>query len=889
MKRYTIYIIAMLLSFTACSDDNFFFEEGEALKEVKPVVIPEEDEEEMPVRIGFLADVDATDLAVTRALREAQTRQSVVGGNEGTLNSTTNKTNLITTLYMLCFTKEGIYLGYRKATLIGDEQKYGSDELALADQSSTNFECQGRELFEGTVPSRTARVHFLGNLVPDDAYDLGTEGNYIPGNDQIGGNENTLIKSVKLSVDISRRDITYWGFHGENSSELLKAWLAVENIGVTIDNVFYEITTDNTGTYITYGGNKYYVANRQITIGGTAYQIQENGDERGVWISGVFYPLDSTGFFVGYNGKDYYVNNNQIIVGGTEYTLESQYHKKVGSIVHLVRDRARADFGNMFDYYRTTSETIEGTEYPANVSDYDIMSIDWIIVNGLKKGFVAPFNEHNSTDHFADYYDRNASPRQAENRLTPYDKPPVERYGTYNADGVQEGQMLRVYTRKDSGSDPEANVADLSNASLFLFEDDNNKDNPPKIILKVAYRIYTSSNHTTVKETKTKFHTLMMLNSNNEPCKIYRNHNYVLNITGLPWEGLGHMTFEDAVNSVEYANNRTVSIDDKVTEVNNGDYSLSIVGNTTLLYQSAADKETTKTIQFKYEAVSGGSGSTTGLGPSDFTAEWQNNVDNSFVYVLDGEHTDTSKALQVVSYNPSTGDGTVTFTIGTVINESLQQGTIVLRDKHSGLVRYINVFTISAFSAGTPTLVRSGDALSSYITGYDNTNHRRTFNQRTCNTYKLTFTIPGDFPIGEYPIIVRMASTTLNPFLCIDTDGDGNSESSTEFGVEMANTENNTTLDGETLTGMSFSNTVTEWNYRKTGEPWNFWYTLTLLSKPMKTVDGASVEDTSDHTYTIYFDDTNPFRASYSQTTNVGLFFKIKYFGAATPLSVTRD
>ena len=74
-----------------------------------------------------------------------------------------------------------------------------------------------------------------------------------------------------------------------------------------------------------------------------------------------------------------------------------------------------------------------------------------------------------------------------------------------------------------------------------------------------------------------------------------------------------------------------------------------------------------------------------------------------------------------------------------------------------------------------------------------------------------------------------MATTTLNPFRC---DIDGVEQPNATFGVEMESTENGAVLDGEPLSGMSFSTTPNLWNYRESGKPWNFWYTYVVTTKP---------------------------------------------------------
>ena len=520
------------------------------------------------------------------------------------------------------------------------------------------------------------------------------------------------------------------------------------------------------------------------------------------------------------------------------------YSKKEGSNVHLVRDRAKVDFGYMFDFPRTAQAvedgkyvtvngqnykisggkiTIDGIDYPMekNATDYTIQSIHWILSNGLNKGYIAPYYDEDADDHFDGYFDASATPALKEDRLTQYDKADASRYT------AREEDMLQIYDGTRSIDNP-----------LFLFEDENLESNPPKIILKVVYKIDGQSG------TKTKYHTLMMLNSNQEPCKIFRNHNYVLDIFGIPWEGLGYASFDDAVKSVTYANNQTVTISETVPTVNDGRFQLSIVGDTYLIYQDPALQNTQQTVYFDYKAIASGE-STSAVTVNDFKAAWTTDVRSSFA--------SQNVTVTQVSNDGTTFRGAITFTLGTSINSALQGGQIELRDKLTGMTRFLNIYTIDKFN-----FLPSGSSELSLVA----TGETRQVNGVTCDTYKMDVRIPGDYPLGLYPIRIRMASTTLNPFKAERRSSGSSTVEATEasIAVEMGGTENGDRLDGETLAGMSYSSTFKDWNYRAVGDPWNFWFIDNILNKPSTEEDGVSVEDTADKIYTIYFDDVRPLR-----------------------------
>jgi len=149
MKRYIGFLLIMLLvagGLCSCSEKTL---NGVEIEEVDPNVLL--NGKDIPVRIGV-------DLSGEQP--NAKTKASIVGGVEDT-------TNYVKNLTMLCFTVEGIYLGYRVATLEGDEDYF---------TESGHNKCFGRELITGSVPARTSRIHFIANAE-----------DHIPGYDKSSG------------------------------------------------------------------------------------------------------------------------------------------------------------------------------------------------------------------------------------------------------------------------------------------------------------------------------------------------------------------------------------------------------------------------------------------------------------------------------------------------------------------------------------------------------------------------------------------------------------------------------------------------------------------------------------------------------------------------------
>ena len=749
----------------------------EEMAEQEPAVRLAEDipEGEMPVRLAYTFPMESIPHF------EADTKGSVVEGQENTSNDFVKGADGQGGLWMLCFDSDGIYQGYRRADLVGDPRSYTHDGET----------CWGRELFTGTVPGNTTRIHFVANIAgnsSDPASEDYLRSDLLPRYELVGRDEESVISSFVSSYDDARGAIIYWGFHKENSISSMKNWLASE--------VKTTETDPDTG--------------EQVTV--ISY---EKGD----------------------------------------------------GIVHLVRDRARVDFIAMFDYFRSGSETgyiYENGKSPEAVSleeneiGYRILSIDWILSNGLKNGYIAAF-QNGTGDLFDGYYSATATPHQRENP----NHPTPSAAGRYDA---TEDAMMNVYTY-DAATN--THTVHPENA-LYLFEDPNDaatstngRVNAPMIVLRVTYLKDRTAGDVASNRT-TKYHILLLQDGENKPCKIYRNHSYKLKINGLPWRGLGYETFEDALAGNDYVNNRSITIDETVPSVSDGTYDMTIEGSTYRLYQSASDIGQTKTVEFHYTVLDESDAALlNGLSGDDFEVTWTSDEIPA---------TFASEALSV-TYNPSTRKGTVSFTLGTTINAALQSGTIQLRAKESGLTRFINVYTINRFNPLT-----NAGSVDLKLT---KTGKSRTIGGVSCPEYSLTFRVPGDYPVGLYPITVRIATTTLSP-MAFGTDEN--------FGVEMAPTENGDTLDGEILAGMDFNTTdPLAWNYRQLNplKPWDYWYTYSIVSKPRKIVDGVSVEDVDDKEYTIYLADTRPLRAAANRATTVGLFLKIKYFGPAISVYYT--
>lgn len=161
-----LFALGLVFGLTACTED--------ALETVSPKL---PDNGEMSVNLSF-AMPDAT----------AQTRSKVSG--------TENK---VSTMQMVCFDANGLYLGIRNAEVTSDNATPDTGKI------------------KGTVPQGTSRIHFIAN-----------RNLTIPLNANVGTPESEVMKSEELSTiwnDADHKEVCYWGYHKEANATAMDGWL----------------------------------------------------------------------------------------------------------------------------------------------------------------------------------------------------------------------------------------------------------------------------------------------------------------------------------------------------------------------------------------------------------------------------------------------------------------------------------------------------------------------------------------------------------------------------------------------------------------------------------------------------------------------------------------
>ena len=485
-------------------------------------------------------------------------------------------------------------------------------------------------------------------------------------------------------------------------------------------------------------------------------------------------------------------------------TSETQTHK-----VYFIHDRA-------------TVKLALNSDNSVKVNDDNIEEIQsWTLSNIRQRGLIAPFNEATAnTDPFTAYYIGGvASPVQTD-------------FG---------------------GARYNATTNDMRNATvpLYLFDDINatgdNAANTVKVILKVKYK---QSMVGDIGNGNVRYQVVLLQDKNKEQLHVTRNHTYTITIDRLPFD-LGHLTLAEAVAATSFSNGQMVSVAEDVSQITNGKVVMNLNnGKTSIIYQDPLVAGTTIEIPFTFED------NTTHAAP--YTLDDNGNETstqmtvNNFKVSCDynnGALSTSATDLKIKSYDSSNGKGVISMKIGTVSTSDLAEAKVVISDNVYGMSRTLNVYTITAFAITDATLTR--------VTGVS-----RTILGKNCPTYKLSFKLPYNYPEGLFPITIKLASSTLNPF------SDNDNRSPIPFGVVVEST-------GE----LNSSPTSNAWNYNASN--WGYWYTHEIASRP------SGLSDNDDIPISIYLDDVRPMRET--SAAQVGLYLQIEFFGGITSYTASSN
>jgi hypothetical protein len=482
------------------------------------------------------------------------------------------------------------------------------------------------------------------------------------------------------------------------------------------------------------------------------------------------------------------------------------------SKVYMVRDRAKI----VLTYDPT------GAQVP-------VTKIEWLIHNGLERGYLAPTEAFWGNDSY-------------------YEQSSVAGAGYVSKAGMNpypDGKRYSLWISADENDDDNFDVAYQSTGTYeskpqFLFDDDNEAIDDLKAILKVTYTVSGSP--------KTVYHVLKLNDNDKVLYNVVRNNTYYINAKLLSPDVAYYETLEKAINGNEFVN-ADIEVDRSITDINDEDYTLQILlptETTSIVFNT----EDTYDLDFAFRTVEDVtvSGSTD---PDDFEVKW--------------EKSQTFCTNPTLSYVPETKQFQIhTKVIDGQLSDQLQSEWIVVKHKESGLTRYIHVYVINQFKyLGNPTLKSAGNG-----------------------EYVLNFKIPPTesenpndpiYPVGLYPIDVKFTTNTLNAY--------GTTQGTTDYGLFGVAVEGTSKLTNSTNFETGYNTPVsstaasnrTHWYYQQENNWWDFWFTYSI----------KSYEQTNNGEVNIYFEDVKN-HIQYATVTDVGLFMEIKYFGKIYSMPVTQ-
>lgn len=246
-------------------------------------------------------------------------------------------------------------------------------------------------------------------------------------------------------------------------------------------------------------------------------------------------------------------------------------------------------------------------------------------------------------------------------------------------------------------------ASDTEGDPRYLFENINAEDDQVYLIMKMRKN-----------QGEWKYYKVMLVNDVKEPYKIIRNHKYIVHVSDVK-ESFGVNTFADAKNATP-ANNPWITISDEIPEVVNGQTTLRIEGETTVIYQKAGDY----TIDFYYN------------GSERPSVKWLSN-DGVASAIAEGD----------VEWDAATHEGHITLHVNAPAQGSITYGTLQVKEQNGVLSRRVKVLLTEPFEFD-PVWI------SSEIPLLDGEN------------ITLLFSIPDNFPEELLPIDVKFGCDLID-------------------------------------------------------------------------------------------------------------------------------
>ena len=528
------------------------------------------------------------------------------------------------------------------------------------------------------------------------------------------------------------------------------------------------------------------------------------------------------------------------------------------TLIYLLRDRLWIDAGTC--------------------SDSNVTNITWIIYNGLDKGFIAPFsNSGTEADPYnEDYYDSDFA---ATTKVTPYPDPEV----TVSGNTVASNRFV---------TKPEDMVSFDSSHPMFAFDDENKLEaGNAHHAVRIIVHVFFPNSAVEYNRTQGLFFPICLTDGDSpDQLILLRGRRCKLDIGELP-EVMGKKTFEEAATSTNFANGQLVDIPQEVIEVSDGKYNLKCTykltypldgeqnESTAIVYQDNSPGQLV--VPFELMDVT----STAPQAPgNNVTFEWG---ESRWVTYSEEQFQNNTVTR---AFDPSTGKGTLTFNLKAA-DGTLREGVYKLRvyyttsetsggvtkTKKHVLERNIYIYSINHFVI--PTSYGNSQLYLYKMTesdvGYVNGNYRLKFKLPTGNAR---------YPAGLYPMHIKIASRTLQPYAPWINGVKQGQGSGSDFVVDIFGVQVRSTVPNVAPANIPGWGTQGKWDYQIQSKPWNFWYTYSI-AKEQVDENGDPVETE------VWFDFTDIRNKNggvgYNTTSsNLGLYLYIEFFGPAISISI---
>ena len=497
------------------------------------------------------------------------------------------------------------------------------------------------------------------------------------------------------------------------------------------------------------------------------------------------------------------------------------------SRVYMIRDRAKVELR-----YSPAGATVT------------VNKIEWLIHNGLKRGYLAP-----KEDSWNNYYQKS---EKTDDYIS---------IAGINPYSEEEGRYS-LWTSETDNDDDNFDEAYLSSGTItpkaqFLFDDFNTDANPVKVILKVSY----------AGQTKPIYHVLRLNDDNKDLYPIVRNNTYYIELEKLRPDVSAYPTLYDAINATEYIN-APVEVDRSITDITDNVYTLQIklpTETTSIVFNQLG----ANTMDFQFLNVSDLSNVTTN--PDDFTIEWEGGK--------------PAFASETLSWEYKNNKWVITTTI-TTVPEVLQDKWIKVVHNGTKLTRFIHVYVIDQFRfMENPTLKAVDGHDGEYVLSFQipPLEMRKPLDDPTATEEDWRM-----YPAGLYPIDVKFTTSTLNAY--------GKTQGTDEYGLFGVSVEPSLDdpyklqdatyfQDGFNKPLSTFdTNYMDQWYFQQENKPWDFWFTYSI--KKYENTADTNNDGKADGVVNIYFKDVRD-HIKFADVKNVGLFLYIDYFGKIYSMPVT--